>query len=114
MKPGPCQGLQGAQDCFSLLLEVSFVSPDISFKKNRACSHFVSKAAGGQTVADGGGQGRGEGVERRLDLKNLNSSGLILALSLTCCVTRDRLLCISELHFQDDFEGIERASPGAY
>ena len=97
MKPGPCQGLQGAQDCFSLLLEVSFVSPDISFKKNRACSHFVSKAAGGQTITDGEGQGRREGVERRLDLKNPNSSGLILALSLTCCVTLGKPTPLSEL-----------------
>lgn len=97
MKPGPCQGLQGAQDCFSLLLEVSFVSPDISFKKNRACSHFVSEAAGGQTKTDGRGQGRGEGVERRLELKNLNSSGLILALPLTCCVTLGKPMPLSEL-----------------
>lgn len=94
-EPGPHPGLQGAQDCFSFLLEVSFVSPDISFKENRACSHFVSKAAGGQTIADGEGQGRGEGVERRL--KNPNSSGFILALPLTCCVTLGKPTPLSEL-----------------
>ena len=71
--------------------------PDISFKKNRACFHFVSEAAGGQTKTDGRGQGRGEGVERRLELKNLNSSGLILALPLTCCVTLGKPMPLSEL-----------------
>lgn len=44
-----------------------------ALKGREPYSHSISEAAGDQTMADGGREGRGWGMERRLGLKNLKS-----------------------------------------